>query len=55
MVLSKIFNKTQIAFLYYKEKGKDYTTEAARKQFNQDKHIDMKLIKTIIKKELCKI
>lgn len=55
MLISKVFNKTQVAFLYYKEKGKDYTTEAARKQFNQDKHIDKKLIRSIIKKELCKI
>jgi len=57
MLISNVFNKTQLAFLYYGKKfpERGYSPDAARKQFNQDKNIDTKLIKKSLKQELCKI
>lgn len=50
-MINSEFNKSEIAYLYYRHKypNRDYDKEQARKQFNQDKNIDYKIIITIIK------
>ncbi len=48
-MITKYFKIAQVAQLYYQKEKPDrnYTTEAARKQFIQDKHIDKELLKKV--------
>jgi hypothetical protein len=49
-MIHKALSKTEIAFRYYKEVAPErkYDKEAARKQFNQDRDIDSKVISKIV-------
>lgn len=49
MKLPDIYNKSALACLYYRVLGLELTKEQARKKFDQDKKIDLKVLRTIIK------
>jgi hypothetical protein len=49
-MIHKALSKTEIAFRYYRAVAPErkYNKEAARKQFNQDRDIDSKVISKIV-------
>lgn len=49
-MIHEAFTRSQVAFRYYKGKNPErkYTIEAAKKQFNQDVNIDLKIIRKVI-------
>lgn len=55
-MLRPIFNKSQVAFLYYKRVTPDrnYTARQASNQFLQDKNIDKSILLEIIMSEVTK-
>lgn len=50
-MIHKAIVKSEVAFRYYQEVSPDkkYPKEQARKQFQQDKNIDLKIVRKILK------
>jgi hypothetical protein len=51
IMITSAFNKSEIAYQYYRHKypNRDYDKEQARKQFQQDKNKDYKLLIKVVK------